>query len=82
LSLFSSLHHLISHRKQQFLSAITNNYKFPVTTPLFWAFFNFVQLSKLYGIVTFFGWKFGLHAFELFFPISIFQFQVSSRERL
>ena len=47
-SLFSSLQHLISHRKQQFLSAITNNYKFPVTTPFFGPFFNSVQLSKLY----------------------------------
>jgi len=47
-SLFSSLHHLISHRKQQSLSTITNNYKFSVTTPFFWPFFNFVQLSKLY----------------------------------
>jgi hypothetical protein len=28
------------------------------------------------------NWKFGLHAFVLFFPISTFQFQVSSRERL
>jgi hypothetical protein len=71
LSLFSSLHRLIPHSKQQSLSTITNNCKFPVTTPLFWAFFNFVQLSKLYGIVTF-GWKFGLHAFVLFFPISTF----------
>jgi len=42
-------HHLISHRKHQFLSAITNNCKFSVTTPLFSAFFNFVQLSKLYA---------------------------------
>ena len=47
-SLFSSLHRLIPHHEQQFLSAITNNCKFPVTTPLFWPFFNFVQLSKLY----------------------------------
>jgi len=47
----------------------------------------FVKLfNNIYEIVTVHGtlkleignWKFGLHAFVLFFPISSFKFQVSS----
>ena len=47
-SLFSSLRLPIFSLSRYFLSMITNNYKFPVTTPFFDSVFNSVQLSKLY----------------------------------
>ena len=53
LSLFSSLHHLISHPKQQVLSAITDDYKFPVTTPFFDLFLIWYNYLNYINILLF-----------------------------